>query len=80
MSIKRVQINKDILSYVTAKRDDWIFKASVYKDKYILLIGYNDTTGDFFTRSFADYDNAVIFIEALATRGYGGFRYNDSNL
>lgn len=80
MSIKRVQINKDILSYVTAKRNDWVFKASVYKDKYILMVGYNDTTGDFFTRSFASYDEAVTFIEMLAVRNYGGFKYNDPTL
>lgn len=66
--IKRVQINKDILSYTTAKKGNWIFKTSVYQDKQILMVGLNQESGDFFTKMFLSYEEVMAFLDFLAHR------------
>lgn len=69
--IKQVQINKDLLSYRTAVRGDWVFKASVYKEQQVLMIGYNTSNTEFFTRVFDDYEEVIMFLEYLVQRGSG---------
>ncbi len=75
--IKRVTINKDILSYTTAMRGSWIFKASVFSQKQILVIGFNKDTGEFFTRMFTHYQDAIQFLEDLS---FGQQKYGFPNL
>jgi hypothetical protein len=65
MTIRKVQIGDRILSYAPAMKGDWLFKASVYQNKQILLTGFNTLSGDFFTRCFSEYDDAVKFLEML---------------
>jgi hypothetical protein len=77
--IKRVQINKDILSYTTAVKGNWVFKTSVYQDKQILMIGMHQVTGDFFTKMFVGYEEVMAFLDFLAHRDSdnGNFRKLD---
>ena len=65
MNIKKVTIGKGIISYATAMRGDWFIKASVYLDEQIMIVGYNEVTGDYFTRIFGSYQESVMFLEYL---------------
>jgi hypothetical protein len=63
---KKVSVGKHIISYHTAVRGEWVFKASVYSDNQILVIGHNELTSEFFTRVFTDYKDCVQFLELLS--------------
>ena len=65
---KRVTISKNLLSYTTAMRGSWIFKASVFDEKQILVIGFNNETGEFFTKVFLSYHEVIDFLEFISFR------------
>lgn len=69
--IKNVQINKDLLSYRTAVRGNWVFKASVYKEEQVLIVGFNRINDKFFTRMFDTYEEVVLFLEYLTHQDSG---------
>jgi hypothetical protein len=66
--IKKVTIGKGIISYATAVRGDWFIKVSVYLDEQIMIVGYNEITGDYFTRIFDSYKESIVFLEYLTLR------------
>lgn len=68
MPLKRIRISKDILSYATAARGDWHFKASVYKQDQILIIAFNPVTFESFTQVFVNYHEAIAFLEMLSEK------------
>jgi hypothetical protein len=68
---KKVSVGKHIISYHTAVRGHWIFKASVYSDNQILVIGHNELTSEFFTRVFTDYKDCVDFLEFMSFHQLG---------
>jgi hypothetical protein len=63
---KRVTINKNLLSYTTAMRGSWIFKASVFDEKQILVVGFNKDSGEFFTKVFLSYHQVIDFLEYIS--------------
>jgi hypothetical protein len=65
---KHVSINNDLLSYKTIVRGDWLIKASVYKDEQVMLIGFDRTTSEFFTKMFHNYHQVVAFLDYLQNR------------
>lgn len=65
---KRVTISKNLLSYMTAMRGSWIFKASVFDEKQILVVGFNKETGEFFTKVFLSYHEVIDFLEFISFR------------
>lgn len=68
---KRVSIGKNLLSYYTAVRGHWVFKTSVWNDSHIVVIGHNEITSEFFTRSFTDYSECVEFLEMMVSDQLG---------
>lgn len=65
MNDKKVSINNKLLTYSTGVRGNWLFKASVFNDTQILVVGYNKLNTEYFTRAFKNYDEATAFIEYL---------------
>jgi hypothetical protein len=63
---KRVSVGKQLISYQTAVRGHWVFKASVFSDAQIIVIGHNELTSEFFTRVFTDYKECVSFLELMS--------------
>jgi hypothetical protein len=68
---KRVSVGKNLLSYYTAVRGHWVFKASVWNDHQILVVGHNELTSEFFTRIFTDYTECVKFLEIMTFEQLG---------
>jgi hypothetical protein len=68
---KRVSIGKQLLSYQTAVRGHWVFKASVFADSQIVVIAHNEFTSEFFTRVFTDYKDCVEFLEIMTHNQLG---------
>lgn len=68
---KRVSVGKHLISYQSAVRGNWVFKASVYTDFQIVVIGHNELTSEFFTRVFTDYSDCVAFLEIMSSNQLG---------
>lgn len=66
MEQQRSKTNKNLLSYVLVRRGNWVFKVSVFKNQYVLVIykHYFDEL-KFGIKHFESYDNATEFIEDL---------------
>jgi hypothetical protein len=68
---KRVSVGKQLISYRTAVRGHWVFKASVFCDSQIVVIAHNELTSEFFTRVFTDYKDCVQFLEIMSAYQHG---------
>lgn len=68
---KRVSVGKQLISYQTAVRGNWVFKASVFSDAQIIVIAHNELTSEFFTRVFTDYKECVAFLEIMSHNQLG---------
>lgn len=65
MNEKKVSVQNRLLSYTTGVRGHWYFKASVFNDNQILIVGHNRLNQEYFTRVFTDYKEAVKMLEFL---------------
>ena len=68
---KRVSVGKQLISYQMGVRGHWVFKASVFADTQILVVGHNELTSEFFTRVFMDYRECVDFLEMISFNQLG---------
>jgi hypothetical protein len=67
---KKVQINKDLLSYELSHKGDWFIKASVHQDKTVLLVCMNVFNQDFVMQYCNGHTEAIDFIQMLLFRGF----------
>jgi hypothetical protein len=62
------KISPNLISFIPVRRADWVFKASVYKDRYVMLICINSKSGELQVRHFATQHEAVDYIEMLVEK------------
>jgi hypothetical protein len=63
----KVKVSPNLLSFVTIRRGNWVMKISVFKSKFVLIIGqhyFNDN--QFLTRWFTNHEAAANFLEMIA--------------
>lgn len=57
-------------SFVTIRRADWVVKISIFKSKYVMIIGQHYfRENQFFIRWFINHDEASLFLDMLAQKG-----------
>lgn len=60
--------SKNLVSYLTVRRNNWTLKVSVYKETSILVL-YQHVYGDTFgVKHFSDYNKAADFIDELVEK------------
>lgn len=62
---KKVSVFPNMVTYVPIRRRDWVLKISIFKDKSILLVGYNVYTLATCVKQFNDADLAASFVDFL---------------
>ena len=68
MNQPKSKISENLISFIPVRRADWVFKASVYKDKYVMLVCINSRSGEFQARHFTNQTEAVDYIEMLVNK------------
>ena len=64
-----VKVSKDLLSYPTVRRGDWLLKVSVYKNNQVLVIASHVTDiNRFVLKFFNDKTVAADFIDELVNK------------
>ena len=54
-----------MVTYVPIRRRDWVLKISIYKDKSILVVGYNVFSFASVVKQFDNADIAASFLDFL---------------
>lgn len=63
----KAKVTKNMISFVTIRRGNWIIKVSVFKTKHVLIVAQHYYEIDLFhIRHFDDKNEAASFIEFLA--------------
>lgn len=65
----KAKVSPNLLSFVTIRRGNWVIKVSVFKSKYIMIIGqhYFDES-QFFIRYFDDQNHAADYLDMIAQK------------
>lgn len=66
--MQKSKIYGKLVSFVTVRRANWLFKASVYQDKYVMIIAINPSTSEFYTRHFTNQNDAVNWLEMIVEK------------
>ena len=66
--MQKSKIYGKLISFVTVRRANWLFKASVYYDKYVMIVAINVQTAEFHTKYFSDQNEAVNWLEMLVEK------------
>lgn len=62
----RAKITDNLISFVAVKRNDWILKVSVFKNRHIMVVAHHCYDYEkIHIRSFDDQNHAADFIEQL---------------
>lgn len=62
----KAKVSKDMISFQTVRRKDWLLKISVYRDKYVMLVAQHCFYHEqLLMRYFADFNEASSFIDFL---------------
>jgi hypothetical protein len=62
------KISKDLISFVTIRRGNWIMKISVYKQKYVLVLAQHYFEIErFIVNQFTNQEEAAAFLDMLAS-------------
>lgn len=62
---KKASLFPNMVTYVPIRRKDWVLKISIFKDKSILIVGYNAYTFASIVRQFDNADIAASFVDFL---------------
>lgn len=54
-----------MVTYVPIRRRDWVLKISIFKDRSILIVGYNVYTFSTVVKQFDNADLAASFVDFL---------------
>lgn len=61
-------------SFVTIRRADWVMKISIFKSKYVMIIGQHFLhENQFFIRWFDNREHASNFLDMLAQKNEEGY-------
>jgi hypothetical protein len=66
--MQKSKIYGKLVSFIPVRRGDWVFKASVYRDKYVMIVAINPATCEFHTRHFKNQNEAVNWLEMLVEK------------
>lgn len=70
--MQKSKIYGKLISFIPVRRGNWVIKASVFKDKYVLLVMVNSSTAEFCTRHFDNQHEAVDWIDMVVSTGNAG--------
>jgi hypothetical protein len=62
---KKASVFPNMVTYVPIRRRDWVLKISIYKDKSILVVGYNVFSFASVVKQFDNADIAASFLDFL---------------
>ena len=62
---KKASVFPNMVTYLPIRRKDWALKISIFKDKSILVVGYNIYTFSTCVRQFSQADEAAAFVDFL---------------
>jgi len=66
--MQKAKISKDLISFVTIRRGNWIMKISVYKQKYVLVLAQHYFEIErFIVNQFTNQEEAAAFLDMLAS-------------
>jgi hypothetical protein len=64
----RAKVTKNMISFITVRRGEWLFKISVWKTKTVLVVAQNEyDISKIYIKYFTGQDEAAEFIEQLAS-------------
>ena len=66
--MQKSKIYGKLISFVTVRRANWLFKASVYHDKYVMIVAINVQTAEFHTKYFSNQNDAVNWLEMVVEK------------
>lgn len=72
--MQKSKIYGKLISFVTVRRANWLFKASVYYDKYVMIVAINVQTAEFHTKYFSDQNEAVNWLEYIVDKDTTEFK------
>ena len=72
--MQKSKIYGKLISFVTVRRANWLFKASVYHDKYVMIVAINVQTAEFHTKYFSDQNEAVNWLEYIVVKDTTEFK------
>jgi hypothetical protein len=72
--MQKSKIYGKLISFVTVRRANWLFKASVYHDKYVMIVAINVQTAEFHTKYFSDQNEAVNWLEYIVDKDTTEFK------
>jgi len=61
----KAKISPNLISFVTVRRGEWMVKVSVYKNKNIMVVAWNEYDYTVLVKDFIDQNLAANFIEQL---------------
>lgn len=65
----KAKVSPNLLSFVTIRRGNWLMKISVFKSKYVMIVGQHYfRENEFFIRCFNDHEEAANFLDMIAQK------------
>ena len=61
----KAKVSPNLISFPTIRRGNWLLKISVYKTKYVLVVGQHYYDDQFFIKQFQSHNAAADFLDDL---------------
>lgn len=66
--MQKSKVYGKLVSFVPVRRGNWVFKASVFHNKYVMIVAVNPTTAEFHTKHFSNQTEAVVWLEMIVEK------------